>query len=257
MNCPFCDEEIKDRATVCKHCGRDLLILRPVLDRFAAVEARLVALETAIHTLSGHVDTVRTKAHPVEPTGLQGLAAVRWTFGHFLVLVALLLIAHWVIVGILDLNTLILRFASILIPLPFGLAGPRSLRTTIAMAVTVAVVSVWGMLAITGIIDHVPILPQDARDWIETIEYAASIGLAYGSGRLVAEWWSARKSPAKAGKSLVYEIATLLARSSAPKNETKIHAKQRVEAIANWLNIMALMVTAACSIATGVGRFFH
>ncbi|PKU25847.1 hypothetical protein CWS72_04630 [Telmatospirillum siberiense] len=258
LNCPFCDEEIKDRATVCKHCGRDLLILRPVLDRFADIETRLVAVETALHTLSGHVDTVRTNSlPPAAGSGFGDFAAVRRMVGHFVALVALLLIAHWVIIGILDLNTLVLRLVSILIPLPFGLTGPRSLRATIGMAATASVAAVWGMLVITGAIDHVPVLPQGTRDWIETLEYVASIGLAYGSGRLVAEWWAARKSPAKAGHSLVYEMATLLARSSAPRNETKVHAKQRVEAIANWLNIMALMVTAACSIATGVGRFFH
>lgn len=260
MNCPFCDEEIKDRATVCKHCGRDLLILRPVLDRFAAIETRLTAVETALHTLSGHVDTVRSKDAAATGSGIGGqggFSVIRQTVGHFVALVALLLIAHWVIIGILDLDTVVLRLVSILIPLPFGLTGPRSLKATIWMAATAAIAAVWGMLAITGAIDHVPVLPQGSRDWIETLEYVASIGLAYGSGRLVAEWWAARKSPAKAGHTLVYEIAALLARSSAPRNESKVHAKQRVEAIANWLNIMALMVTAACSIATGVGRFFH
>jgi hypothetical protein len=177
--------------------------------------------------------------------------------GQLVALVALLLIAHWVIIGILDLDTLILRFVSILIPLPFGLLGPKSLRATIWTAATAAVVAVWGMLAITGAIDHVPVLPQGTRDWIETLEYAASIGLAYGTGRLVAAWWASHKAPNKTESSLVYEIATLLARTSAPRNETRVHAKQRIEGIANWLNILALMVTAACSIATGVGRFFH
>jgi hypothetical protein len=256
LNCPFCDEEIKDRALVCKHCGRDLLILRPVLDRFDAIETRLAAVETALQTLSGHVDSVRAK-HPSIGRTDGAIAAVRKAFPGLFLLVALLLIAHWVIVGVLDLPTWVLRLVSILIPLPFGLSGPKSLRATVWMATTTAIAAVWGMLAITGAIDHVPVLPQGARDWVETLEYAASIGLSYGTGRLVAAWWASRRSPALPEASLVYEIAALLARSSAPRNETRLHAKRRVETIANWLNVMAVMVTAACSIATGVGRFFH
>lgn len=256
MNCPFCDEEIKDRALVCKHCGHDLLILRPVLDRFESLETRLIAVENALHTLSGHVDTVRSKEPSLRRTA-DDIVAVRKALAQLFSLIALLLIAHWVIVGVLDLDTWVLRLVSILIPLPFGLAGPKSLRATVWMAATASVAAVWGMLTITGAIDHVPVLPQGSRDWIETLEYVASIGLAYGTGRLVAEWWTSRKSSTKAASSLVYEIATLLARSSAPRNETRVHTKQRVEAIANWLNVLALMVTAACSIATGVGRFFH
>lgn len=256
LNCPFCDEEIKDRALVCKHCGRDLLILRPVLDRFETIETRLIAVEAALHTLSGHVDTVRSKEPSGGPTSVDVVVA-RKAMAHLLLLIALLLIAHWIIIGILDLDTWVLRLVSILIPLPFGLTGPKSLRATIWMAATAAGAAVWGMLAITGAIDHVPVLPQGTRDWIETLEYVASIGLAYGTGRLVAEWWATRKSPTKPESSLVYEIATLLARSSAPRNESRVHTKQRVESIANWLNVLALMVTAACSIATGVGRFFH
>ncbi|HXP95544.1 MAG TPA: hypothetical protein VN809_02450 [Telmatospirillum sp.] len=256
MNCPFCDEDIKDRALVCKHCGRDLSILKPVLDRFESLETRLVAVETALHTLSGHVDTVRSKDPSADASSID-MASLGKALSRLCVLIALLLIAHWAIIGVLDLNTWVLRLVSILIPLPFGLTGPRSLRASLWIALTAGVASVWGMLAITGAIDHVSILPQGSRDWIETLEYVASIALAYGTGRLIGEWRTSRQAAAKSERSLVYEIATLLVRSSAPRNETRVHAKQRVESLANWLNILALMITAACSIATGVGRFFH
>jgi len=256
VNCPFCDEEIKDRALVCKHCGHDLLILRPVLDRFQTLEARLETVEAALQTISGHVDTVRLKEPSTEGTSID-ITALWKTLARIFSLVALLLIAHWVIIGVLDLNTWILRVVSILIPLPFGLIGPKSLRTTLGVALISALLAVWGMLVVTSAIDHVPVLPQGSRDWIETLEYVASIALAYGTGHLVGTWRRSRLSRDKSEQTLVYEMAMLLARTSAPRNESRVHTKQRVESIANWLNILALIITAACSIATGVGRFVH
>lgn len=255
MNCPFCDEEIKDRALVCKHCGRDLTVLRPVLDRLMTIEGRLAAMETALQTLSEHVDDVRSKA-PAAAAPAHHWKSVLAVVVPAILLTAVLLAAHWLIIGILDLNTWILRLVSILLPLPFGFLGSRRLPTTIGVALVVAIVSVWGMLAITGTIDHVPILPQGAHDWIETGEYMISIALAYGTGHLLKGLWRSRMSAADREASLVFEIATALAKSSAPKNETKVHAKQRAENIATWLNYLALMVTAACSIATGIGKFF-
>ena len=255
MNCPFCDEEIKDHALVCKHCGRDLSVLRPVLDRMLAIEARLTAAEDAIHALSGHVDAVKGLAPAASAPAVNAPAALFGVLPAAGAAVLSLLVAHWLIIGLFDLDTLVLRLVSILIPLPFGSRAGKSLGSTLWAAAIVAAVAVFGMLVTTSLIDHVPVLPQGRREWVETVEYIASIGLSYVTGSLFGWWMMSRKSPTKGKSSVIYEIAMLLARNSAPKEETRAHARQRVEAIAGWLNLAALLVTAACSLATGIGKF--
>jgi len=39
MECPFCAEKVKDEALVCKHCSRDLRVVRPVLREIDGIVA--------------------------------------------------------------------------------------------------------------------------------------------------------------------------------------------------------------------------
>jgi len=253
LNCPFCDEEIKDKALVCKHCGRDLTVLKPVLDRFQAMESRLAAVEEALHTLGAHVQAVKTDA--AAPARVPVGPKVWTPYLLPLAAIVLLIASHWLIIGVLDMNPWILRLISILLPLPFGWFHARSVAATIVAATVIAILSIYGMLVGTSLIDHVAVLPQSPRDWLEIAEYALSIGLSYLTGSLLGGWVASRRASAKDEASLVYEIAALLARSSAPKGETGAKSKLRIEIIANYLNILALLLTAAGSITTGILKF--
>jgi uncharacterized membrane protein len=61
MDCPFCAEDIKDNASVCRHCGRDLLAIRPLLDQVQAQDKRLDALEADLAKLAQFVQRVRRR----------------------------------------------------------------------------------------------------------------------------------------------------------------------------------------------------
>ncbi|MFC1477251.1 hypothetical protein ACFL6L_02180 [candidate division KSB1 bacterium] len=41
MDCPFCKEIIKEGAIVCRFCGRDLALYKPIFDRFEKIEKEM------------------------------------------------------------------------------------------------------------------------------------------------------------------------------------------------------------------------
>jgi hypothetical protein len=41
MKCPFCAEEVKDDATVCKHCRYDLTVVRALMERIEDLTKQL------------------------------------------------------------------------------------------------------------------------------------------------------------------------------------------------------------------------
>jgi hypothetical protein len=59
MQCPFCAEEIRDDALVCKHCSHDLKIPAPLIEEHAELTAKLAELQQEVHDLRAELDRVR------------------------------------------------------------------------------------------------------------------------------------------------------------------------------------------------------
>lgn len=102
---------------------------------------------------------------------------------------ALLVAAHILATFVLDASPIYLRIASILIPLPFGFAlaikKNISFYGALVVGVAAAIVSVSGMLTVTGCLDQVPVMPTNWIEWKETLEYGLSIAMAFGAGNLL------------------------------------------------------------------------
>ncbi|HEY6131177.1 MAG TPA: hypothetical protein VIV27_04125 [Halioglobus sp.] len=101
----------------------------------------------------------------------------------------LLLIAHALITVVYDLNVVYLRLISMILPMPFGFwlvrDEPRTLLPWFIGTAFLAVTSVIGMSAVIGAVDQTPVLPQNAFEWRELLEYSASIAFSFLTGMLV------------------------------------------------------------------------
>jgi membrane-bound ClpP family serine protease len=179
MECPFCAETIKNEAIACKHCSRDLRVVRPMLLEIQDLAVELDRLSRDLERVDARLERYKNR--------------LRYFLSHIilyaLIPTLLLVIAHVVVTIVLNTSPIPLRLASIIIPLLFGLlAYPLNkvwFEGALALAFLTAALSVTSMLTVTGLHDHVPIVPGSWVEWREVIEYGTSILLAFISGNLL------------------------------------------------------------------------
>jgi len=179
MQCPFCAEDFNDTALVCKHCGRDLRLVLPVIEENLKLIRQAGELQLQVNRLRA--------AQERSTAPLRFLATHA---GLYLIApIVLLLAVHYVITVRLNVPLMYLRLGTLAVPLPFGFVllwlSHHGFRWSLVYGAAVGVVSVTGMLAIIAYTDNVPILPEDLREWREAAEYAASIMLAYATGNVL------------------------------------------------------------------------
>jgi hypothetical protein len=204
FNCPYCWSDIPIEASVCSHCTRDLVMFKPLALQLQALadevaQLRILAQQQAASLTqmqSRDIQAATLACAQTQDTEQKSITnAVRalpsWfnLLGVMVLTIATIGLCHWVLLFIYDAAPVFLRLLTIALPAGFGYICARrsglNWAPQLLAAIMVSACSVGLMLGITSHIDGVPLLPNNTRDWRETIEYTTAIGLGFFTGYLV------------------------------------------------------------------------
>lgn len=194
------------QASVCSHCTRDLVLFKPLALELQTLSDEVLQLKALVQQQAQTLANIQSQdiqtaaltyaqaqvAAPA-PTPDSGAAPAQRSWlsllGMVLLTVAAIGLCHWVLLFVYDAPPLFLRLLTITLPALTGYLCARRSGfgglTQLMAALLVSALSVSLMLAITAQIDGVPLWPGNARDWRETLEYTAAIGLSFFTGYLI------------------------------------------------------------------------
>ncbi|MFN7425154.1 MAG: hypothetical protein ACK5T2_01790 [bacterium] len=193
LACPYCAGELSPAVLACQHCGRMVGHLLPMLARQTALSAELATLRAELAELRAL--SVRPVTAPAASPALAGVPARTNRSTAATLVAAVLLVAvtsallHWLLLFVYDAPPMLLRILTLGVPMVLGVRASRiggaSLVTHALASVCCGLAAVAAMFTVTHLIDGVPLLPQDAREAREALEYSISIALAFLTGFLL------------------------------------------------------------------------
>ena len=266
MDCPYCLEPVKNGALTCPHCTSNLAVLTPLLARLTVLESRIATLEADLAARSSDSKEAadsgsEAAARPAFEAGTgAGAAQVglprRGPFKRLVLDVtaalALLLIAHALLVFVLDWPVLILRLLCVVIPMlcatRSALRQPAAFSWNLIAAGMLGVSAVLGMSASVAALDQVPLLPRGGPEWRETLEFAFSIATAWQTGYLL----GIRATRHRGTQEEMPGLLKALAIATSPRGTNYAQLEQRANVIGSLTGSIVPVLTAGISVLSGL-----
>ena len=229
-----------------------------VMARLRALEIDVAAIKVTLRDTLGAltrevgeaVDAVAAAAVELQPQSWRRIAIAAVTT------ITLLLIAHWLVVFVYDLRTIVLRLISVVIPLPVSLWLTLRYRINpwrqIGIAVAIGLVAVFGMSYVTSLHEHTSVWPENLRQWRETLEYVASIALAHYTGVLISSALQARSGARNRAGEATLKLARALASVTGKAVKTGTELKKHVDSIHGMLNNLMPVASAIAAVVAGL-----
>ena len=219
--------------------------------RVAELEAELAVAKAAVPAPAA--PAIVEEIGPAPPPS----SVVQALFFYVVLPVLLLVAIHYVLVIRLDAKLIWLRAASIALPALFGfrfeLAWRPRRSVLFAVALSVAVAAVLGMSCVVHLVDGDAILPASAVVWRETLEYVASITLAYVLGPMLC---AALRPLHRHRHSLIDRLATVIALSrggtGAGAGPGAKSVEARIERLVKLMKLGMSAATAGAAIYSGL-----